>query len=124
MTISNYLEQKWLDMISGTAFTAPAGVWVQLHTADPTDAGTTSVATNSTRVQAASWGAAANPAGTKATSATLTWTSVPAAETYTHWSLWDASTLGNCLWTGALSASTTVAIGDTFQITTLTLTLD
>lgn len=123
MTISNYLEQKWLDMLSGTAFTAPAATYVQLHTADPTDVGTTSVATNTTR-QAASWAAAANPAGTKATSATLTWTSVPAAETYSHWSLWDASTAGNCLWTGALSSSATVAIGDTFQITSLTLTLD
>jgi hypothetical protein len=123
MTISNYLEQKWLDMLSGTAFTAPAGTWLQLHTADPTDAGTTSVATNSTR-QAASWAAASNPAGTKATSATVSWTSVPAAETYSHWSLWDASTAGNCLWTGALTSSATVAIGDTFQITALTLTLD
>ena len=111
------------DMLSGTAFTAPAGTWLQLHTADPTDAGTTSVASNSTR-QSASWAAASNPAGTKATSATVTWTSVPAAETYSHWSLWDASTAGNCLWTGALASNATVAIGDTFQITSLTLTLD
>lgn len=123
MSISNYLEQKWLDMLGGTAFTAPAATYVQLHTADPTDAGTTSVASNTSR-QAATWAAAANPAGTKATSATLTWSSVPAAETYSHWSLWDASTAGNCLWTGALSSSATVAIGDTFQITSLTLTLD
>ena len=123
MSISNYLEEKWLNMLGGTAFTAPATTYVQLHTADPTDAGTTAVATNTTR-QAVTWAAASNPAGTKASSATLSWTSVPASETYSHWSLWDASTAGNCLWTGALASSAAVVTGDTFQITSLTLTLD
>jgi hypothetical protein len=127
MTISNYLEQNWLQTIRGggvgTSYTAPAGVFLQLHTADPLDAGTTAVAGNNVR-QAATFAAAANPAGTMATSATVTWTSVSTAETYTHWSLWDLSSAGNCLWTGALSASATVAVGDTFQITALTLTLD
>ena len=47
-----------------------------------------------------------------------------ATETYSHWSLWDASTSGNCLWTGALSSSAAVTAGDTFQITSLTLSLD
>ena len=127
MSISNYLEASWLNTIrgaaAGTTYTAPAAVYVQLHTADPTDTGTTSVASNTSR-QAATFAAASNPAGTMATSATLTWTSVPTAETYSHWSLWDASSAGNCLWTGALSSSAMVAVGDTFQITALTLTLD
>ena len=51
-------------------------------------------------------------------------TSNAATETITHWSLWDASTAGNALWTGALSTSAAVTAGDTFQITTLTLSLD
>jgi len=38
--------------------------------------------------------------------------------------MWDASTAGNCLWTGALSSSAAVTAGDTFQITALTLSLD
>jgi hypothetical protein len=38
--------------------------------------------------------------------------------------MWDASTGGNCLWTGALSASASVTAGDTFEITSLTLSLD
>jgi hypothetical protein len=38
--------------------------------------------------------------------------------------MWDASTAGNCLWTGALSSSAAVTAGDTFQITSLTLSLD
>lgn len=110
-------------MLRGTAYTAPAAVYVKLHTADPGEDGTTSAASNTTR-QAATFAAASSGAGTMATSATLTWTSVPASETYSHWSMWDASSAGNCLWTGALASSATVAIGDTFQITALTLTLD
>lgn len=125
MSISNYLEQKWLDMLGGTAYTAPTTTYLQLHTADPTDAGTTSVATNNTR-QSVSWAAASNPAGTKAISATVSWTNVSTTETYSHWSLWDSGTAGagNCLWTGALSSNASVTAGDTFQITALTLTLD
>jgi hypothetical protein len=38
--------------------------------------------------------------------------------------LWDNSTAGNCLWTGALASSSSVTAGDTFQITSLTLSLD
>jgi len=57
-------------------------------------------------------------------SATVEWTNVSTTETYSHWSLWDASTAGNCLWTGALASSAAVTAGDTFQITTLTLSLD
>jgi hypothetical protein len=58
------------------------------------------------------------------TSGTAEWTNVSTTETYTHWSLWDASSSGNCLWTGALSSSAAVTAGDTFQITSLTLSLD
>lgn len=127
MSISNYLEAAWLNTVrgggSGVTFTAPASVHVQLHTADPTDAGTTAVAGNTVR-QAIAFGAAANPAGTLTSSATVTWTSVSTTETYTHFTLWDASTSGNCLWIGALSTSASVTAGDTFQITSLVLTLD
>lgn len=121
MSISNYLELKWLDMVGGTAFTAPAAVYVKLHTADPGEDGTTAAAGNTTR-QAVSWSAAAS--GSKASSGTVSWTNVSTTETYSHWSLWDASTGGNCLWTGALSSSASVTAGDTFQITSLTLSLD
>jgi hypothetical protein len=44
------------------------------------------------------------------------WTSVPNAETYTHVSLWSASSGGNFKGSDDLSSSATVAIGDTFQI--------
>lgn len=122
MSISNYAELKILEHTTGkTAWTMPTTVYVKLHTADPGEDCTTAAATNATR-QAATWAAAAT--GSIATSATITWTNVSTTETYSHWSLWDASTAGNPLWSGALSSSASVTAGDTFQITSLTLSLD
>ena len=122
MSISNYAENKILDHVTGeAAWTMPTTVYVKLHTGDPGEAATSNAATETTR-KAASWSAASS--GSIATDATLEWTNVAATETYTHWSLWDASTSGNALWTGALSSSAAVTAGDTFQITSLTLSLD
>lgn len=120
MSISNYAELAFLNSLRNTSF-AVAATYIKLHTADPGEDGTASAAANTTR-QAVSFSAASG--GSMGSSATVTWTSVPSTETYSHWSLWDASTAGNCLWTGALSSSASVTAGDTFQITSLTLSLD
>jgi hypothetical protein len=122
MSISNYAELKILEHTTGkTAWTIPSNVYVKLHTGDAGEAGTSNAATETTR-KVAAWATAAS--GSIATSATLEWTNVAATETYSHWSMWDALTGGNCLWTGALSSSAAVTAGDTFQITSLTLSLD
>jgi len=122
MSISNYAELKILDHTTGrAAWTIPTNVYVKLHTGDPGEAATSNNATEATR-KVAAWAVAAS--GAIATSATLEWTNVSTTETYSHWSLWDALTAGNALWTGALSTSAAVTAGDTFQITTLTLSLD
>ena len=122
MSISNYAELKILEHTTGkTAWTIPTNVYVKLHTADAGEAGTSSAATETTR-KVAAWATASS--GSIATSATLEWTNVAATETYSHWSLWDDVSAGNCLWAGALSSSAAVTAGDTFQITTLTLSLD
>lgn len=120
MSISNYAELKLLDTLGNTSF-AVSTCYIKLHLGDAGEDGTSSPATETTR-KLVSWSAAAS--GSKATSAALTWTNVAATETYTHWSMWDASSGGNCLWTGALSASAAVTAGDTFEITSLTLSLD
>lgn len=120
MSISNYAELKLLDTLGNTSF-AVTTAYVKLHTGDAGEDGTNNAATEATR-KAVSWSAAS--AGSKSSSATLSWTNVSTTETYTHWSMWDASTAGNCLWTGALSASASVTAGDTFEITSLTLSLD
>ena len=122
MSISNYAELKILEHTTGkTAWTIPTNVYIKLHTADAGEAGTTAAASETTR-KVAAWATAAS--GSIATSATLEWTNVAATETYTHWSMWDDVSSGNCLWTGALSSSAAVTAGDTFQITSLTLSLD
>ena len=122
MTISNYLENELLDTLdgSGSAYSASA-TYLKLHTGDPGEAGTSNAATETTR-KAVSFGAASG--GSKVSTATVEWTLVAATETYSHWSMWDNSTAGNCLWYGALSANASVTAGDTFEITSLTLTLD
>lgn len=122
MSISNYAELKILEHTTGkTSWTMPSTVYVKLHLGDPGEDCTANAAANTSR-QSASWAAAAS--GAIATSATISWTNVSSTETYSHWSLWDASTAGNPLWSGALSSSASVTAGDTFQITALTLSLD
>jgi hypothetical protein len=122
MSISNYAELKILGHTTGqTAWTAPTTTYVKLHTGDPGEDCTANAATNTSR-QSAAWSAASS--GAIAVSAAITWTNVSTTETYTYWSLWDNSTAGNPLWSGALSSSAAVTAGDTFQITALTLSLD
>lgn len=120
MSISNYLENAYLDTLRNTSL-AVSAVYVKLHTGDPGEAGTSNAATETTR-KLISFSAASS--GSMASSATVEWTNVSTTETYSHWSLWDSLTTGNCLWSGALSSSAAVTAGDTFQITSLTLTLD
>lgn len=120
MSISNYGELAFLNTLRNTSF-AVAAPYVKLHLGDPGEAGTASAAAETTR-KAITFSAAS--AGSMASSATVTWTNVSNTETYSHWSMWDASTAGNCLWSGAFSSSAAVTAGDTFQITSLTLTLD
>ena len=120
MSISNYGENALLDTLGGTSFSV-ANTYLKLHTGDPGEDGTANAATEATR-QAVTFGSASG--GSLVSSATVTWTNVAATETVSHWSMWDASTGGNCLWYGALSGSASLQAGDTFQITSLTLTLD
>jgi len=120
MSISNYAEDKLLDAISGTAFSV-AAAYLQLHTGDPGEDCTANAAGETTR-KAVSFGAASG--GSMASSGTVEWTNVSTSETYSHWSMWDALSAGNALWSGALASSAAVTAGDTFQITSLTLTLD
>jgi len=112
------LANKWLDMLGGTAFTAPAGSFVKLHTADPGASGATAASANTTRV-AATWSAAS--AGSKAISNTPTWASWAAGnETISHVSFWDASTAGNFLYSVALTTPKAVTNGDTFTLSSHT----
>lgn len=120
---SDYAEPKILDVLfNNTAFGSVANVYVKLHTGDPGDAGTSNAATETTRKEATF---AAASGGTITTDAAITWTNVAGSEDFTHFSLWDHLTAGNCLFTGTITANAVTA-GDTFTIATgdLDLTLD
>lgn len=89
--------------------------FLKLHLGDPGASGTTSPAAHTTRIaptfSAASGGAITN-------SAAVTWTSMTAAETISHWSAWDTvgPAGGTFLFSDNLTTPRTVAIGDTFEI--------
>jgi hypothetical protein len=101
----------------GTAWTPPAGVYIQLHVGDPGAAGTANAAVETDRSQAVFGTNAANSAGSSTISntATATWTGVGGTEDYTHYSAWSASTSGTFLFSGTVTANA-VTIGDNFTI--------
>lgn len=119
MSITNYAELALLNTLRNVSF-AVATVHVKLHIGDPGEDATGNPAGNTTR-QAVTFAAAA--AGSMSSNAAVTWTSVSTTETYSHISLWDASTAGNPLWKGALTAAKAVTAGDTFTIPSGSLTL-
>jgi hypothetical protein len=125
MSLSNYAENQFANSLrgggNGSSVTAPAALYAKLHTGDPGEDCTSNAASNTSR-QAVTFGAASN--GVISLSNSPSWTSVSTAETYTHISIWDSSTAGNAWGSGALSSSVTVAVGDTFNLSALTLTLD
>jgi|ERR1017187_980225 hypothetical protein len=118
--LSAYLGDKWLAMLAATAFTAPGATYLELHTGAPGSAGTSNVSSVTTRM-AVTWGTAA--AGTVSESNTPTWSSWAGTngEVVTDISAWDASTSGNFLFSAQLSASKTMATGDTIEITSLSV---
>ena len=128
MSISNYLEAKILDHVlrySTAPYTGPGTVYLALHTQDPGEAGTgTEVAAGAyTYARQSIAFSAASGGSISMSNAYIEYTNMPGV-TVTHVALWDASSSGNCLWSGALTASRTVTAGDTLRITSLTVTLD
>lgn len=122
--ISNYLENALINgTLRATTFTAPAAVYVSLHTADPTDAGSgTEVSGGSYARQAATFGAPSNGAST--TTADITYPQATAGYgTVTHIGIFDALTTGNLLYHSPLNTSKTIETGDIFKITSGSLTV-
>lgn len=113
------LANNWLNMLRAAAFTAPAGTFIKLHTADPGAAGATAASAVTTR-QSATFSAAASGAIALSNSPAFTMT---ATETISHISVWDASTVGNLLWTAALTTPKSVVNTDTLTFSTVGVSL-
>ena len=127
--LSDHLEKLLLDwsMTTGTA-TRPTAWFLALYTAAPSDAGGgTEVTGGGYARQAIAFDAAATPGGTTSNTAAVEFTATGAAYgTVTHIGIFDASTGGNLLWHGAMTASRTIGDGDTlvFAAGDVDLTLD
>jgi hypothetical protein len=113
MSISNYLEDSILEFFlrnDADTFTPAATIYLSLHTADPGETGADECTGGSYARQSIAFGAASS--GAVANTGAISFTGMPAA-TVTHVALWDASSTGNCYWSGALTAPKTVGAGDT-----------
>lgn len=120
--MSDYLETLLLNLIFRTqTATKPAAIYIALFTAAPSDSGGGTEVTGGSyaRTQVtqadANWNAPGvggltdNVAAITFPTATANWGTV------THVGIFDASTAGNLLFHGALTASKVVNSGDTFK---------
>ena len=115
--LSDYLENKLLDHFLGTtAYTMPTPIYVALYTASPNDAGGgTEVTGGSYARQTATFDAAANDATQNDTD--IDFVDMPNCVVVAI-GLHDASTGGNLLVHGDLTANKSLDAGDTLRIAT------
>lgn len=128
MSFSNFLETEILDHVfGGNAYTAPATLYLSLHTANPDeDASGTEVSTSGTAYAresvafTVSGNTASNSAAVEFDTATANFGTV------THVGVWDASSSGNMLCYAALTSSKNIETGDVFRVPAgdLDITLD
>ena len=116
MSFSNEFETRVLQwaLTTGTP-TRPTAWYVGLFTTDPTDAGTGTEVSGGSYARTAvtftvSGDLATNSGAVEFPEATGTW------GTITHIGVYDASTGGNLVVHGALTASKAIASGDIFRI--------
>jgi hypothetical protein len=115
--LSDFAENELLDHVLGTgSYTMPTQVYVALFTSATADAGTGTEVTGGSYARvavdftAASGGVTNPTADVEFPTASANWGTV------THIALVDASSSGNFLFHGALTASKTIETGDTLVI--------
>ncbi|MGW2223806.1 phage tail fiber protein [Streptomyces formicae] len=115
------LVSGWLNTLrsAGSAYSAVAGTFAQLHTGDPGAAGTANVSVGSTTRNSFTFAASSSGSALALSGAPSAWTNGGTSETLTHISVWTASTAGTFLFSVALTASKAWASADSFSIVTL-----
>lgn len=124
---SDYLENAILNHLRGVAYAVPAGLYVALYSAAPTDAGGGTEVTTTIRVAgrvAATLGAASG--GSMANSAAVDFGTSAGSASVTHFGIFDAASAGNLLAWAAVTTplSITAGINVSFAIGALTVALD
>lgn len=122
------LVSGWLDTLrttgnGGTAYSAVAGTFVQLHTGDPGAAGTANISVGSTTRNSFVFSDSSSGSALSLGTPPSAWTNGGTSETLTHISVWTASTSGTFLFSVALAASKAWASADSFSLSTLTAAL-
>lgn len=112
----------WLNLLRATNATAPVASYVKLHVGDPGAAGANNAAAGSTTRVVVTYAA---PSGNAiAMNGTApSWTNGGTSETLSHLSIWDAVTAGNFDYSCALTSTQAWASGNTFTLTTLSVSL-
>lgn len=126
MSFSNYLETEILDHVfGGNSYTAPATLYLSLHTANPDEDGSGAEVSGGgyarqTMAMTVTGNTASNDSAVEYPTATANYGTV------THVGVYDASTAGNLLCYASLTSSKTIETGDVFRVPAgdLDITLD
>ncbi len=122
MDFTDHGAEQTLQVVLGQgAPTFPVTLYLKLHIGDPGADGNSNPAVNTER-KVVTFDAIVSP-GTPTdgsavadTAATVTWNDLPATESYSHISLWDAATGGNSWYKTALLEPVAVLQGGFFEI--------
>jgi hypothetical protein len=120
-----FLNNGWLNTIksTGTSFNVAGAIGVVLHTGIPGATGASFVSSQSEKHAITFLSSTLSVLTQTGTPQWTNWTGTN-GEVVSHVSIWDTSgTGGNCLWTAQLSASKTINTGDTFTLSSSSLTI-
>lgn len=114
---STFLSQNIINStLRGEAFTAPSTLYLALFTSDPTDNNITVNEVSGAWYARQVTGAWAAPVGTGNTTSNSNQIQFPAVTgstvTISHWGIYDASSSGNLLYSGAFTSPKTFNVGD------------
>lgn len=122
--MTDYLEGKIYDAVfKNTTYTAGATVYLALHTSSPTDVGNVGelAVANGYAREACAMGAHTGGSGTN--SGTITFTASGANwGSITYFSIWDASSAGNCLMWSIMDTARSVDDGDSLEFAIASIT--
>ena len=118
--LSDFAETKILEFMldaNPNTWTSPATVYVSLHTADVQDDGSGTEVSGNAYARVGVTGGFGVTGDTADNDAAITFPTASGGAwgTVTHVGIWDASSGGNLLVHGVLSASKVVGDGDTFE---------
>lgn len=121
MSIGNSLETLLLDAVfNNSTFGGGTAIYVSLHSADPGETGTAEMTGGTYARGTADFAAASG--GAIAMSGTASFANMPAG-TVAGVGIWNHATAGTFFWGGTITSKVT-NLGDTFQLTSLSVTLD